>query len=292
MNKQSYYWSVNNKKIFTKNDAIRESSLTNGKISFHVGNDECWKLSQSINLNTSLDSLYLSRALQLRQNYKKLRLFFSGGSDSLNILKTFIKNNITLDEIVVRWSHKAIDGNFYVPNTNDVSAKNSLSEWDYAIKPTLEYVSLNYPKIKITIENNTRECLENASNFSVDNFLTLFERYTPIRGSLGSMIQRMGLEDECGAGQTFHHTANIFGIEKPLLFYKNHYCCFHGHQTGKTKLLQDFVGRFMGKNLIVVGDSLNNRFSKSNIVYNGVDLMKFYDLKKKREYIGGYFTQA
>lgn len=161
------------------------------------------------------------RALSLRQKYKKLKLFFSGGSDSLNILQTFIKNNIPLDEIIVRWSDAARNKNFYIPNYIDKSANNSLSEWDYAIKPVLDYINTNYPSIKITIENNTRSCLENTENFSVDSFLKLFDKFNPIRGSLGSIIQRIGLIDECRVGENAFETANIFGIEKPLLYYKN-----------------------------------------------------------------------
>ena len=242
MIEQKHFWSVGSKIFYIKNDALRELSLTKNKILFHVGNDDCWKNQKINDLTISLDNLYLSRALHLRQKYKKLRLFFSGGSDSLNILQTFVKNNIPLDELIVRWSHKAIDGNFYSPNIKDKSAKNSLSEWNYAIKPVLDHISSHHPHIKIIIENNTRECLENPDAFSIDNFLTLFEKFTPIRGTLGSMIQRMGLDDECKLGESFHSTANIFGIEKPLLFYKdnNYYFSFcdlpfevtTGHNSG------------------------------------------------------------
>ena len=77
-----------------------------------------------------------------------------------------------------------------------------------------------------------------------------------------------------------------WGCALPLLFFKSHYCCFHGHQTGKTKHLQNIVGRYLGRNLIVVGDSLKDKFPKSNLIYNGVDLIKFHDLKKERKYIG------
>lgn len=77
----------------------------------------------------------------------------------------------------------------------------------------------------------------------------------------------------------------------PLLFpysiYKEkHFCCFHGNQLGKTKFIQKMIGNKMGSNLFVVGDSLKNRFSKSNMIYNGVDLEMFKPLNKKRDYFG------
>ena len=48
----------------------------------------------------SFDTLMQHRILQLKDKYPKLRLFFSGGYDSYVVLKYFIKNNITIDEIV------------------------------------------------------------------------------------------------------------------------------------------------------------------------------------------------
>jgi hypothetical protein len=47
----------------------------------------------------TLSELYKNRAIQLRNDYDYVILMYSGGSDSSNILETFIKNNIYLDEI-------------------------------------------------------------------------------------------------------------------------------------------------------------------------------------------------
>ncbi len=49
----------------------------------------------------SLERLYRERAQQLRDQYSKISLFFSGGFDSTNVLETFVSNGIHLDEVVV-----------------------------------------------------------------------------------------------------------------------------------------------------------------------------------------------
>lgn len=82
-----------------------------------------------------------------------------------------------------------------------------------------------------------------------------------------------------------------WSIALPLLFpysisKKKHFCCFHGHQQGLTKILQTIIGKIMGPRLIVVGDSLKKRFPKSLLNYNAVDYKLFKPLNKKREYIG------
>jgi len=47
----------------------------------------------------SLDELYTKRAEKLREQYDHIVLMYSGGSDSTNILETFARNNIPLDEV-------------------------------------------------------------------------------------------------------------------------------------------------------------------------------------------------
>ena len=47
----------------------------------------------------TLENLYIARAKQLREQYDYLILQFSGGSDSSQVLQTFLRNNIFLDEI-------------------------------------------------------------------------------------------------------------------------------------------------------------------------------------------------
>ena len=47
----------------------------------------------------SLDELYAERARQIRDTYDYVILMYSGGSDSQNVLDSFVDNNIFLDEI-------------------------------------------------------------------------------------------------------------------------------------------------------------------------------------------------
>lgn len=80
---------------------------------------------------------------------------------------------------------------------------------------------------------------------------------------------------------------NDWSCTLPFIFHKNCYCCFHGHNPkGLARFLQTFVGRYMGKKLFVVGDSLKERFPKSVLNYNGVNTNEFYDLNQERKYFG------
>ena len=213
-------WVCDGKPFDHKIDALRHSTNNNNSpVSFYYHNNT-WKnfdISQITNLD--LDSLYKDRALQLRDRYKHLILYFSGGSDSNNILFTFLKNNIKLDEIVVRWTKPLRDGKFYTPNTIDTSAKNAPSEWNYSIKPTLEYVAKHHPDIKITI----LDPFENiAGNTNIDETVLLnrLSIVRPTRPSFATFIQRLHIDNQLN---TFYKKdiGYMFGIEKPNLIIKD-----------------------------------------------------------------------
>lgn len=65
----------------------------------------------------SLDQLYAERAQELRNRYDYLVLHWSGGDDSANIIETFIRNNIHLDEVLT-WG--AISQMPKMPATQDL----------------------------------------------------------------------------------------------------------------------------------------------------------------------------
>jgi len=148
---KNVFWQVNEKKFNNKFDALLEATRVKANVTFHYYDDIFESVDKSLLGKHNLDKLYRSRAQQLRDEYDYLILYFSGGSDSYNILKTFLDNDIKLDEICVKWPMVVVDKQLYTPNTTDKSAFNYLSEWDYAIKPVLDQIKISHPEIKIEI---------------------------------------------------------------------------------------------------------------------------------------------
>jgi hypothetical protein len=104
--KNKGYWFANGKYFDVKINALVEASQTGTDVSFCYNNDEWDKEDWSKEPETPLYELYLQRAKQLREKYKTLILRFSGGSDSTNILKLCVENNIKIDHIVVNEYHQ------------------------------------------------------------------------------------------------------------------------------------------------------------------------------------------
>jgi len=84
----------------------------------------------------SLDELYKQRALELREQYDYLVLFYSGGYDSANMLHAFLDNGIKIDEIC------RIDSKY------DTTSHRYL-EGKWKTWKQLDELEKRYPKIKI-----------------------------------------------------------------------------------------------------------------------------------------------
>ena len=96
-NKGVYY--CNSKPFFNKLEAILEANISGKHIEWDY-HDAIFKQARwDYNPPVELKELYRQRALQLREAYDHVVLFYSGGVDSWNILKTFIDNDIRVDEI-------------------------------------------------------------------------------------------------------------------------------------------------------------------------------------------------
>lgn len=89
----------NGKRYFNKLEAILEANTSQKHVEWDYHDAIFGKHDWSIEPTTELKELYKLRALQLRDAYDHLVLFYSGGVDSWNILKTFIDNDIRIDEI-------------------------------------------------------------------------------------------------------------------------------------------------------------------------------------------------
>jgi len=210
---ENAFWKVNEKKFNNKFDALLEATRLKANVTFHYYDNIFESVNKSLLGKQDLNSLYRLRAQQLRDEYDYLILYFSGGSDSYNILKTFLDNNIKLDEICVKWPMVVIDKQLYTPNTKDKSAFNYLSEWDYAIKPVLDEIKISHPEIKIEIADwsNFNFNDYNEKNFRLANSWNDVEIGYTLSKSKSELIY-----SEKGKS-----VASIYGIDKPIICLLN-----------------------------------------------------------------------
>jgi hypothetical protein len=206
-------WQVEGQKFLNKYDALVYATNHNKNVKFYYHNHVWASFDRKKLGKVSLQELYRQRAQQLRDTYDYLVLYYSGGADSHNILRTFIDNNIKIDEICVKWPKQLIDGNFYTPNTSDTSARNYWSEWNYAVKPTLEWISTHKNDIKITI----KDYAESIDKLNIDSIIS---KLNFIRGG-GILLNSVISDSDVYITNKNKKIAHIYGIDKPLLYMED-----------------------------------------------------------------------
>lgn len=208
------YYLVGNNKHFSKTYALMEATRTNQFPEWHFNRDVFNNIDWTVEPKTDLRTLYRIRAQQLRDKYDYLRLEFSGGSDSVTVAYTFLLNNIHLDEIVFRYP-KSGDKNFS-NNPFDTRSENSLSEWEFAAKPILQWISDNYPKVKITMHDYAQDML--TKKYDESHFLTTREYIQPQHSfkhdQLATLDQKLLADKD-------KSICVIYGVDKPKLCIKD-----------------------------------------------------------------------
>lgn len=204
------YYRVGWKKFYNKTLALLESHKTGYQIDWIFNNDVYGKIDWTVPVQESLDHLYLLRAQQLRNHYDYLVLYFSGGADSTNILKTFVDNNIFLDEIVMQFPEPTVK-NF---NAEDKSNKNIYSEIKYQAVPTLNGLNLD-PRTKIRYQDFAKPLLDLLDK---DDWFDRIPMGTNISPSgIGRQISQVvepHILELCSKGKS---AAQILGVDKPLV---------------------------------------------------------------------------
>jgi hypothetical protein len=97
----------------------------------------------------SLDELYNKRARQIRNKYDYVIISYSGGADSHNLLMSFVRQNLHVDEIIVNTTEKA--NSIVVNDVANKHASNAGAEHELQTVPRLKELAPLIPKTKITI---------------------------------------------------------------------------------------------------------------------------------------------
>ena len=95
------FWRVGDDIFYNKIDALTKSIETNLAVKFHMFEEAFDTYDWTKEPEESWEEILRQRAQQIRENYRYIRLWYSGGADSHTILITFIRNNIPLDEIIM-----------------------------------------------------------------------------------------------------------------------------------------------------------------------------------------------
>ena len=214
--KRNGYYRVGDLNYNFKINALESATKLNLPVQWEYNTDIYRNLNWRQSTGVSLTTLYQNRAEQLRNQYDYLVLAFSGGSDSYTVLRSFIDNDIHLDEIVCDWPLKQTEN---LTVSTDCRPENYNSEWSLAIKPVLDYVRQYHPKIKITVTDS----LQKLSNEDYEDTCTVTQihNYVSIKRYRKILKRLQELSDQ------HRRVGLVLGIEKPKMHIeKNIFCVY------------------------------------------------------------------
>lgn len=93
------FYTVGSFKTYSKLEAIEHTKILGQPVEWNFNREIFEKFDWIQEPPGSLEFWYAERARQIRDRYDYIVLWYSGGADSHNILMSFVKNNIFLDEI-------------------------------------------------------------------------------------------------------------------------------------------------------------------------------------------------
>lgn len=145
------YYIVNGVKYSSKFDAVMAAKETNSTIDWNFFDDIFSKVNWNLEPVQTLDELYRIRAQQIRDRYDYVIVFCSGGADSNNVIRTFLNNNIHVDEVIGLAPMSGLRNWDF--NSQNLDESNTITETKFALLPLLNEISNINPKIKITIND-------------------------------------------------------------------------------------------------------------------------------------------
>jgi hypothetical protein len=209
------HYRVGNNIYKDKATMILESSrlgITADQVQWVFHDETYSKFNWNIDPPGTIKDYYHARARELREKYDYIIINCSGGADSTTVLYSFLQQKLFVDEVVFRCPGAGTSK--FSPDRNNHDPSNEFSEYEFAAKPLLNWLSTESPRTKITLHDFSLDII--GDNLTWDeNFIHWTGDYlTPgciVRYSHASIVDHLREFDK---GKKI---GLIFGIDKPRL---------------------------------------------------------------------------
>ncbi len=221
INKKLGYYTVNGIEFDSKIKALTYATQNNSTPEWHFNDIEYQSYDWTIEPALTLDQLYDQRTRQLREKYDYLILSYSGGADSHNILMSFIRQGLHLDEIVVNTMEKGNKKSTTL-SANNVQATNAAAEHDLQTVPRLKEAAKLMPNTKISICDLTDYLFDYLEGVGDESWVfDKREGLNPAGMTRFNYLHFLDIRRQFDKDKTF---GIIMGIEKPRCFiHKNRF---------------------------------------------------------------------
>lgn len=239
LNEKLGYYVCNEIKFESKIEAFLYSDQSKKEVTWnfndHVFNSYPWHIAPE----ETLDDLYDQRARDLREQYDYLILSFSGGADSNNILQSFIRQNLFIDEIVVN-TMEAGSKNFTVLDHKIKNSWNTGAEHFFQTIPRLKESEKFLANTKITILDLTDHLFDSLEKSKDESWIfNKREKLNPIGITRFNYIHFDEVRKRFDKNKKI---AIILGIDKPktLIVQNKFYLRFNDRTANMVSIVNHF----------------------------------------------------
>ncbi len=202
------FYSVNGKEYSNKFEAVLEAQKINAEVKWNFFDEVFEKVKWTEEPPLSLDQYYKIRAEQIRNAYDYVIVFCSGGADSTNVIKTFINNNIKVDEVV---GLAPVSGlNNWDFDKSNIADLNTVSETKFALFPLFEELSKH--NIKLTLYDFFEDIIkykdEEWTFDSCGNIVTALTSHFTNVGKISHIAKII---------ESGKRVALVYGTDKPIV---------------------------------------------------------------------------
>jgi hypothetical protein len=172
MNDKLGFYTVGNKVFYSKVEACVFATQIFNKldpklniqpyqlVKWNFNNDVFGAYNWTQEPELSLDDLYDKRAKELREKYDYIIISYSGGADSHNVVMSFLRQGLFIDEIIVTHMHDAMKNFAEIDMNNHIAKYCFESEFQLQARPRLLDISNLSPKTKITVVDTSNSVME------------------------------------------------------------------------------------------------------------------------------------
>ncbi len=209
------YWYCNNKYFFNKAECLRYATETrNYDVGFNFFDDFYNAVNWTLEPSESLEQLYANRAKQLRGKYDYIVVAFTGGSDSTNVIDSFLNNGLHIDEIITCYPVEVINKLKHNFHPSDTSAANLMFEFTHAAAPKLEQIAKTHPNVKITVLDYSQRAIDIISTGNLPKLVMAGIGASPSLAGHYMLAERIREYMDKGS------VACVTGIDKPRMVWE------------------------------------------------------------------------
>jgi hypothetical protein len=204
-NKHGFY-EINGLRTFSKLEAIEIQNATGHWPKWNF-NDEIFSQQNWLqNPQIDLYEMYKARARQIRESYDYVVLFYSGGSDSVNILSAWIDAGLKIDEIATVWNLEgAKDRDDYMN-----------AEVNRVVLPSIQRLKDKGLEFKFRLIDITKDTVDFVNRVGEDYLYYVTNHFSPNNIIKSQFRER--IKDYIDIIKSGKSLCFVWGSEKPQIF--------------------------------------------------------------------------